>query len=103
MTYPELKTLNDKVMYILAKYPVTRDSDNMLIKTYLELEKPDLLTIPTVEFFTFHRGKQIVESVTRAKRNIVAKNPLLAGTKTSNQRKEEEASYAGYYKNWFGH
>lgn len=93
------KTLETEIREILESKPDTRDSNELLYGVYLAKHG---VTMPSVKsfFMDFPRyGVSSFESVTRARRKIVEKNPKLGASEAVKQiRLEREFDMWDYAK-----
>ena len=93
----ELKRVKDQVMYLLAKYPATRDNDFYLVLMWLKLFGGLKEKLPYLEWPEIERIGGTVESVTRARRKIQNEMGLYQPTiPTKKGRKEKEEIIRGH-------
>lgn len=85
--------VQEKVEYLLRKYPETRNYNaNKLYKTFIKLHYPDGNFEEIYDNFSLY-GMPAIETVPRARRDLVLKYPELAGDEKTEQGrwgKEEE-------------
>jgi hypothetical protein len=94
----ELATAKSRASYLLSKYPLARNSDNLLCEVYYrEFEE---IEIP------LSKVKTPVITIVRVRRDIQRNNPLLAPTDAKVKEKREQKSKKfkkifGEEKNYF--
>lgn len=94
------KDVAKKTREILEKEPYSRVNDGYLIRRVVEELEPDLYkkdfknAMDNIQFTGIS-----VESITRARRKYLEKNPELKVDKTENARRIEEEKYFTEYSN----
>lgn len=93
-----MKSYYDKVKEILTKYEKARDDDMLLYAIFLHMNG---LVKSDEKFYDVfpkakERGLPSYEGITRARRKVQEKEPLLRG-KRYNQRMQAEREYHDYY------
>lgn len=91
-----MKKLEKIVKAILEDYPNTRGNDNALITGVFWLIDPELMKMPFKEVMLM-KGLPSFESITRARRKVQEKNPILTDEKARKIRQKEEKEYREYY------
>lgn len=95
-----MKNYYSTVKQILIENPATRDDDMLLYGAFLA--KFMIVGVDETFYHVVQTAKErkipSYESITRARRKVQEKEPLLQGTKRK-QRMEEEANYHEYYRN----
>lgn len=97
----DLIHISDIVKEILIYHPKTRNSDFDLYKEVCRNINPVVMGMPFGTVMGCHKELKIpsFESVTRARRKIVSKNPLLAGdSDVEAVRTEKESEFREYAK-----
>ena len=97
----DLKHMTDIVKDVLTNIPETRNSDFALYKEVCKVTNPAVMGMPFGSVLNCHKELNLpsFESVTRARRKIVAKNPLLAGdSDVEAVRTEKESEFREYAK-----
>lgn len=97
----DLKHISDIVKDILIDIPDTRNSDFSLYKEVCRKLNPVVMGMPFGTVMSCHKDLKIpsFESVTRARRKIVAKIPSLAGdSDVEAVRTEKESEFREYAK-----
>lgn len=88
------------VRQILIENPATRDDDMLLYGAFMA--KFNLVSYDKTFYDVMSNAKKwglpSYESITRARRKVQEKEPLLQGERRK-QRMEEEAKYHEYYRN----
>lgn len=89
---PFLKTVEERVMWLLENFPETRNSDEYLYILYLRFFEPEMAKyIKYIPFDVFRKVKKM-ESVTRARRRIQNDYKLFPPTRESVRRKRQKHS-----------
>lgn len=78
-----LKDVENTVYQILIAYPETRDNENELVFRFLVAKR-----MPTDYCFLRKYSTSIAETVCRARRKCVERNPALKGSKRVTARRE---------------
>lgn len=91
-----MKKLETIVKAIMEDYPTTRGNDNALIAGVFWLIDADLMNKPFKEVLKM-KGLPSFESITRARRKVQEKNPILVNEKARKARQKEEKEYREYY------
>lgn len=84
------------VKALMEDYPSTRGNDNALIAGVFWLIDPELMNMPFKEVLKT-KGLPSFESITRARRKIQEKNPILNDERARKIRQKEEKEYREYY------
>jgi len=83
-TYNQMKTVKDKVKYLLISTPHLRDDDNKLIATiyFNEIGKTKLELMTALEFLQYFANGKLpsMESIRRVRCILQASHPELRGT-----------------------
>lgn len=93
-TTERVKTLREKVIILLTKYPELQDCDKKLVTKmwYFELKKygVDPVTITASQFFELYQENLLTNSdvITRARRKVQEEIPELRGTKWEERHEE---------------
>ena len=91
-TYNQMKSVKDKVKYLLTNIPHLRDNDNKLIATiyYNEIGKPKLELMTGMDFLKYFSEGRLpsAESIRRVRCILQASHPELRGI-TYNERQTE--------------
>lgn len=91
-----MKKMETIVKALLEEYPQTRGNDNALIAGVFWLIDPELMNRPFKEVLKI-KGLPSFESITRARRKVQEKNPILNDEKARKIRQKEEKEYREYY------
>lgn len=91
-----MKKMETIVKAILEEYPQARGNDNALIAGVFWLIDANLMNMPFKEVLKT-KGLPSFESITRARRKVQEKNPILNDEKARKTRKKEENKYREYY------
>ena len=91
-----MKKMETIVKTLLEEYPRTRGNDNALITGVFWLIDPELMNMPFKEVLKT-KGLPSFESITRARRKIQEKYPILNDEKARKVRQKEERKYRKYY------
>lgn len=95
----KIKTIEDKVRYVLEKYPQTRGDDFQLVGSVWIAGYGLNPSIPWASVFGDHKelGLPSWGSITRARRKLQEKHPELRADKEVEEiRMNEQAEYIGY-------
>lgn len=96
-----LKTVESVVRGILIDYPDARNSDNILYSIYVRKAKPEILSLPVVDYLLHFTdfGLYRFESVARTRRRLQEEEPELRGVEDVRKwRKENEKQFYEYAK-----
>ena len=91
-----MKKMETIVKALLEEYPQTRGNDNALIAGVFWLIDPELMKMSFKEVLKM-KGLPSFESITRARRKIQEKYPILNDEKARKARQKEEKEYREYY------
>lgn len=97
----DLKKIEDVVRNVLAVYPETRNSDNILYGYVIQNYNPALLQASVKDYLRYFNDYRVprFESVARCRRKLQEKNPQLrADEDVKKWRKENERRYFNYAK-----
>ena len=95
----DFKTIEDKVAYVLRKYPETRSDDFQLIFAVYRMINENVAVMDRFsEVMLNHKqyGFPSFHSITRARRKIFEKYPELKPDSVTKKRQELEEEYKGY-------
>ena len=88
MDIRELKTIEEKVKYLLVKVPATRDSDKKLISEYVSVFAPNLRLMTFTDAITKDRMPS-PETLRRTRQKVQAAHPSLQSSKRIGMFREE--------------
>ena len=91
----KIKNMQDKVAFMLRKYPELRDDDEKLVTNmwYEEMSKwgsPE--SLPTTDFLALYQQKKIssADIITRARRKVQEQYPELRGQTWEERHKQSQ-------------